>query len=105
MFIMFVFRKKLLFILFFATICNAYADKKWISVGDDFFYDANSQKRNGDIGSVQIRIDSAIGTFEADCKNKIVLTPTPWKDNKFDASDVISKIAEKACAKKYEFWK
>jgi len=101
---MFVYRKKLLIVLLFSAVSNAHAEK-WVSVGDGFFYDADSQKRNGDIGFVEIRIDSTTGAFEADCKNKIVLTPTPWKDKKFDASDVISKIAEKACAKKYEFWK
>ena len=101
---MFMLRKKTLIVLLFFAISNAYAEK-WISVGDGFFYDTDSQKIKGDIGSVEIRIDSTTGTFEADCKNKIVLTPSVWKDKRFDASDVISKISQKACAKKYEFWK
>lgn len=81
--------------------------QSWVDVGDGFYVDRDSAKRNGDIATVWLRHVSqmdVIAEVTFDCKNGLAIskstTPTPTKNNMS-----LLKGQEIACRRPWELWK
>jgi len=82
--------------------------KSWVDVGDGWYVESDSAKRNGDIATVLVRHISKmdyVGEVTFDCKNGIATnrdwaTPLSTKDR-----PSLLKAQERACRRSWEFWK
>ena len=84
------------------TTVSACSKENWISVGDDFYVDSASAKRNGDIGTVRIKYGTDTGSYEFDCKSRKMLK---IPDMQVDADSPMGKASALACTKWFEVWK
>jgi hypothetical protein len=80
----------------------------WVDVGDGWYVDRNSRKRNGDVATVLVRHVSKMHVVDEvtfDCKNGIATNwswkqPLPTRER-----PSLLRAQELACRQSWEFWK
>ena len=102
--------KRIVFTIFLVSIysTNCLAEN-WVGVGDDWYYDKDSKRRNGDLASVMVRSMGYSGKAETenyvfDCKREKHDFGGYFKDVK-PLRDEIKTIYTYACKSWYEVWK
>ncbi len=81
---------------------SACSKENWISVGDDFYVDSASAKRNGDIGTVTIKYGKDSGWYEFDCQTRKILK---MPELPVDVDSPMGKASKIACSRWFEVWK
>lgn len=90
------------FIIILAATLSACSKENWTSVGDNFYVDSASAKRNGDIGSITIKYGMDSGSYEFDCQSRKMLKNP---DMQVDAESPMGKASTVACSRWFEVWK
>ena len=67
--------------------------------------DISSQKLSGDIGTIYIKLGTADGIAEIDCKQKKFITPQGLSKEIIVKGTPLSKIVDGACRKWFQIWK
>lgn len=98
-----------IFTLLFAFVCVNVFASNWVSVGDGFYVDKASSKRNGDIAEIRIMHESnTIGSqddMKFDCVQKKVLY-WRWKEARVYSSETpFGRASAIACRRVWEVWK
>lgn len=96
---------KLLIPIFALLLIASASAANWQYSGvGDIYFDKDSQKREGDMGTIEARESSQpSATLQFDCKRAIWFAPPSPESHKVDEN--IKTTYEAACKKKYEFWK
>lgn len=95
-----------LFVLFLSAISTTVRAEKWLDAGNGVYVDADSASRNGDIATIQARLNASRSlkiTF--DCRKQLILGYEGNESQKPEpvSADSVAFIA--ACRRWYEFWK
>lgn len=90
-------------VMILGAVCTQAADWKYAGV-NDVYYDADSVKREGDIGTITIKTPASTNPVSFDCKRELsvvfgeIIQTFPLNEH----SKVLYKLA---CKRKWEFWK
>lgn len=100
-------RKILIASLLLVVLQAANAAANWVQIGNtDFYYDANSIRKNGELASMSVRkvgTDWGSDSWEIDCKRRLLLNRK--ESLPIRAGDDLEPVADRACKNKWQFWK
>lgn len=86
-----------------SSVCAQAAD--WRHAGfNDAYYDADSVKREGDIGTITIKTLGGTSRISFDCKRELSVS-FGERTESYPLNETTQVFYKLACKRKWEFWK